>query len=133
MLPGQSGLRKMSINVIVQLGLKRHPDMNPAPLVMDFARNDSDRGVLELIFSRQDMGYPVVAPPGVPPERVAILRKAFEAVLKDPEYLADAKKQHLEAEFMRGEEVEALIKRAHGQPSRRHRARQEGDRGRQGE
>jgi tripartite-type tricarboxylate transporter receptor subunit TctC len=109
-------IAKKSINVIVQLGLKRHPNMNPAPLVTDFAKNDSDRGVLELIFSRQDMGYPVVAPPGVPPERVAVLRKAFEAVLRDPEYLADAKKQHLEAGFMRGEEVDALIKRVVASP-----------------
>ncbi|MBX9775585.1 MAG: hypothetical protein K2Y71_14475 [Xanthobacteraceae bacterium] len=109
-------IAKKQINVIVQLGLKKHPGMNPAPLVMEFAKNDTDRGVLELIFSRQDMGYPVVAPPGTPPERVAVLRKAFEAVLRDPEYLADAKKQHLEAEFMRGEEVEALIKRVMASP-----------------
>jgi hypothetical protein len=104
------------INVIVQLGLKKHPGMNPAPLVMDYAKNDSDRGVLELIFSRQDMAYPVVAPPGVSADRVAVLRKAFEAVLKDPDYLADAKKQHLEADFMRGEEIEALIKRVMASP-----------------
>ena len=97
--------------MIVQLGLKRHPGMNPAPLVMEFAKTDSDRGVLELIFARQDMGYPIVAPPGTPPERVAVLRKAFEAVMTDPEYLADAKKQHLEAAFMRGEEIETLIER----------------------
>jgi tripartite-type tricarboxylate transporter receptor subunit TctC len=62
------------------------------------------------------MAYPVVAPPGTPPERVAVLRKAFEAVLRDPEYLADAKKQHLEAEFMRGEDVERLIKRVVASP-----------------
>jgi hypothetical protein len=109
-------IAKKSINVIMQLGLKKHPDMNPAPLVMEFAKNDTDRGVLELIFSRQDMGYPVVAPPGTPPERVAALRKAFEAVLKDPAYIADAKKQHLETEFMRGEEIEALIKRVSASP-----------------
>jgi tripartite-type tricarboxylate transporter receptor subunit TctC len=106
-----------SINIIVQLGLKAHPDMAPAPLVMDYAKTASDRGVLELIFSRQDMAYPVVAPPGTPPERVAILRKAFEAVLKDPDYLADARKQHLEADFMRGEDVEALVKRVMTSPS----------------
>jgi hypothetical protein len=109
-------IAKKSINVIVQLGLNRHPEMNPAPLVMDVAKNDSDRAILELIFSRQDMAYPVVAPPDVPPERVAVLRRAFEAVLKDPEYLADAKKQHLEADYMRGEEVEALIKRVMASP-----------------
>jgi tripartite-type tricarboxylate transporter receptor subunit TctC len=105
------------INIIVQLGLKKHPDMNPAPLVMEFAKNDSDRGVLELIFSRQDMAYPIVAPPGTPAERVAVLRKAFEAVLRDPEYLAEAKKQHLETNFMRGAEIEALIKRVMASPA----------------
>lgn len=104
------------INVIVQLGLKKDPGMGNAPLVMEYAKNDSDRGVLELIFSRQDMGYPVVAPPGTPPERVAVLRKAFEAVMRDPEYLADAKKQHLQSAFMRGEEIEKLIDRIFASP-----------------
>jgi tripartite-type tricarboxylate transporter receptor subunit TctC len=109
-------ISKKQINVIVQLGLKKHPGMNPAPLVTEFAKTDSDRGVLELIFARQDMAYPIVAPPGTPPERVAVLRKAFEAVLKDPDYLADAKKQHLETAYMRGEEVDKLIARVLASP-----------------
>jgi hypothetical protein len=104
------------VNVIVQLGLKRHPGMDPAPLVTDFAKNDSDRGVLELIFARQDMAYPIVAPPGTPPDHVAQLRKAFEAVMRDPEYLAEAKKQQLESAFMHGEEVEKLIERTFASP-----------------
>src|SRR5215468_461609 len=104
------------INVIVQLGLKRHPGMDPAPLIMDFAKNDSDRGVLELIFARQDMAYPIVAPPGTPSERVTMLRQAFEAVMKDPEFLADAKKQNLETAFMRGEEIDRLIDRVYASP-----------------
>src|SRR5262249_20774739 len=104
------------VNVIVQLGLKRHPGMDPAPLVTDFAKNDSDRGVLELIFARQDMAYPIVAPPGTPPDQVAQLRKAFEAVMKDPEYLADAKKQQLESAFMHGEEIEKVIERTFASP-----------------
>ncbi len=120
------------INVIVQLGLKKHPGMGAAPLVMEFAKNDSDRGVLELIFARQDMAYPIVAPPGTPPERVAVLRKAFEGVLRDPDYLAEAKKQHLESNFMRGEEIEKLIDRLFASPAGRHRARRQSARGRQG-
>jgi tripartite-type tricarboxylate transporter receptor subunit TctC len=104
------------INVIVQLGLKQHPDMNPAPLVMDYAKDDTDRGVLELIFARQDMAYPIVAPPGTPPERVAILRQAFEATMRDPEFLADARKQHLESAFMTGPEIEKLIERIFASP-----------------
>jgi tripartite-type tricarboxylate transporter receptor subunit TctC len=104
------------INLLVQLGMKKHPDMGNTPLVMDYAKTDSDRGVLELIFARQDMAYPVVAPPGVPAERVAVLRRAFEAVMKDPEYLADAKKQHLEVDSLAGEAIAKLIERIYGSP-----------------
>jgi len=104
------------INILVQLGLKKHPDMGATPLVMDYAKGDSDRGVLELIFARQAMAYPIVAPPGVPPERVAALRQAFAAVVKDPEYLADARKQHLETEAMQGAEIAALIERIYASP-----------------
>ena len=106
----------MKINVLVQLGMKKHPDMGNAPLVMDYAKTDSDRGVLELIFARQDMAYPIVAPPGVPQARVAELRRAFEAVLRDPDYLADAKKQQLETDGMRGEDIAKLIDRIYATP-----------------
>src|SRR5262249_42841692 len=109
-------ISKKLINVIVQLGLKKHPGMDPAPLITDFAKNDSDRGVLDLIFARQDMAYPIVAPPGTPPERVAVLRQAFESVMRDPEFLADAEKQHLETAFVRGEEIEKLIDRIFASP-----------------
>jgi tripartite-type tricarboxylate transporter receptor subunit TctC len=109
-------IARKRINVIMQLGLRRHPDMNPAPLVTDFARNDAERGVLELIFARQDMAYPIVAPPGTPPERTAVLRTAFASVMKDPDYLADASKQHLESAFMTGPEIETLIGRIFASP-----------------
>ncbi len=104
------------INVLVQLGMKKHPDMGSAPLVMEYAKTDSDRGVLELIFSRQDMAYPIVAPPGVPAARVAELRRAFDAVLKDPDYLADARKQQLDTDPMRGENIAKLIQRIYESP-----------------
>ena len=83
-------IREKKINVMVQLGTKKHPDLGDAPLVMDFAKNASDKRVLELIFARQEMAYPIVAPPGVPADRVRMLRQAFDAVVRDPEYLADA-------------------------------------------
>jgi tripartite-type tricarboxylate transporter receptor subunit TctC len=104
------------INIMTQLGLKKHPEMGNAPLVLEYAKTDSDRNVLELIVARQDMAYPIVAPPGVPAERVALLRRAFEAVMKDPEYLADAKKQQLDTDFMRGEEIAKLIERIYAMP-----------------
>ena len=109
-------IRDKKINVIIQLGSKKHPDLGNVPLVMDLAKNESDRGVLELIFSRQQMAYPLVAPPGVPAERVQLLRQAFEAVMKDPEYRADVQKQGLEVDSMRGVEIEALLRKIYATP-----------------
>jgi tripartite-type tricarboxylate transporter receptor subunit TctC len=109
-------IKGKKINVIVQLGLQKHPDLGKAPLVMEFAKNDSDRGVLELIFARQEMAYPVVAPPGLPAERVEGLRKAFDATLKDPEFQADAKKQTLDANAVRGVDIASLLARIYASP-----------------
>jgi tripartite-type tricarboxylate transporter receptor subunit TctC len=109
-------VREHKINVLVQLGTKKHPDLGAAPLVLDFAKTESDRGVLELIFSRQEMAYPVVAPPGVPAERVQVLRQALAATVKDPEYLADAKRQTLETDAVSGANITALIERLYQSP-----------------
>jgi tripartite-type tricarboxylate transporter receptor subunit TctC len=109
-------LKEKKIDVLVQLASRRHPDLGAVPLVMDLAKNASDKGVLELIFARQEMAYPVVAPPGLPAERVQALRQAFDAVLKDPEYLADARKQNLEAEPAKGADIAALVDRIYASP-----------------
>src|SRR5262245_5541476 len=110
-------VREHKINVIVQLGTKKHPDLGAAPLVMEFAKNASDKGVLELIFSRQAMAYPVVAPPGVAPERLQVLRQAFDAVMKDPDYLADARRQTLDIDAVKGADIAALVERLYASPA----------------
>lgn len=112
----QEWVQDKKINLILQLGLAKHPELGDLPSVMDFARTDEDRRVLELIFSRQSMAYPFVAPPGVPAERVRALRDAFDATIKDPEFIADAKKQNLEVEPLSGAEIEALIDRVYASP-----------------
>jgi tripartite-type tricarboxylate transporter receptor subunit TctC len=109
-------VKERKINVIVQLGPKKHPELGAAPLVMEFAKTDSDRGVLDLIFSRQAMAYPVVAPPGVSPERVGALRRAIDAVLRDPEYIADAHKQTLEVDPVKGADIAAMIDKLYAAP-----------------
>jgi tripartite-type tricarboxylate transporter receptor subunit TctC len=102
-------IRDKKINVMVQLGSRKHPDLAHVPLVIDLAKNASDRGILELIFARQQMAYPVVAPPGVPAQRVQALRQAFDAVLKDPDYLADSRRQNLESDPASGAEIAAVV------------------------
>jgi tripartite-type tricarboxylate transporter receptor subunit TctC len=104
------------INVIVQLATRKHRDLGNVPLVMEFAKTASDKGVMELILARQEMAWPLVAPPGVPAERVQILRRAFDAVVRDPDYIADARRQSLDPDPVTGENIAALIDRIYASP-----------------
>src|SRR6266550_1455289 len=76
-------LDERKISVLVQLSLSKHPDLPNVPLVMDLARNDEQRQIFKLVFARQPMGRPFLAPPGVPVDRVAALRAAFMSALGD--------------------------------------------------
>ena len=78
---------------------------------MDLARNEDERMAMELIFARQVMGRPYLAPPGTPPERLEALRRAFDATTTDPEFLADAARIDLELNPVSGREIEALLAR----------------------
>jgi tripartite-type tricarboxylate transporter receptor subunit TctC len=100
------------MKLMMQVGLQKNADI-PAdvPLVLDLARTEQDKQVLTIIFANQSMGRPFVMPPGAPPERVAEVRTAFAQMMKDPAFLADAAKRHLEVNDPKtGEEVEALLK-----------------------
>ena len=66
-----------SITVLVQLSLNKHPDLPDVPLIMDFAKGEDQQQMFKLIFARQVMGRPYLAPPGVPADRADALRKAF--------------------------------------------------------
>ena len=97
------------INILVQLSLSRHADLPDAPLVMDLARTEEQRQIFRLVFARQPMGRPFLAPPGVPAERVAVLRRAFMATLQDREFLAEAARTKLEINPVSGERVQAIV------------------------
>ncbi len=106
-----------SINVLVQLALKRHPKVADAPTVIELAKTDEQRAILELIFAQQDMGRPVFAPPGLPAERLAALRAAFDAFVKDPKVQAEADQMKIELNNpMPGVEIAKLIARLHAMP-----------------
>ncbi len=98
------------ISVLVQLSLKKHPDLPNVPLVMDFAANNEQKQIFKLVFARQPMGRPFLAPPGIPAERVAALRQAFMATMKDAQFLAEAGKMQLEIEPVSGEAVQEIVK-----------------------
>jgi tripartite-type tricarboxylate transporter receptor subunit TctC len=105
----QTWLDSGSINVLVQLALQKHPDLPDVPLILDYAKTDEDRAMLRLIFSRAALGCPFLAPPGVPADRAAMLRKAFDDTMKDPEFLAEAMQALLEVSPVKGEELQQLI------------------------
>jgi len=106
-----------TVNLLLQLALEPHPTMlKGVPLALDFATDPIGRQALEMVLSRQSMAYPVVAPPGVPAERVAALRAAFREMTKDAEYVADLQKAGYEDDPVKGEEIEAIIKRVYASP-----------------
>jgi tripartite-type tricarboxylate transporter receptor subunit TctC len=110
-------LRDGRIVVPFQTGIERHPDLPQLPLISDLATNDEGRKVLDFMNSDSSVGWNVVAPPGVPPDRVALLRSAFDATMKDPDFLADAQKLHLEIVPGSGAEVEKVVARTLATPS----------------
>jgi tripartite-type tricarboxylate transporter receptor subunit TctC len=103
--------------VLVQLSLAKHPELPDVPLVMDFAKTDGERQILKMIFARNVMGRPYLAPPNVPPDRVAALREAFAATMTDKDFLAEANKTDLEINPVSGAEVEKLVKEVYAEPA----------------
>jgi tripartite-type tricarboxylate transporter receptor subunit TctC len=109
-------IQDKDINVLVQTALDKHKDLPDTPLVMDFAKTDAQHQILKLIFARETMGRPFLAPPGTDPDRVAILRKAFMDTMNDPDFLAEARKEKLEISAVPGDKVEALVKEIYQTP-----------------
>ncbi len=97
------------IAVPVQLGLTPHEDLPNVPLITKLTEDPSKVAVLELIFSRQTLARPFAAPPGIPEERLRALRTAFDATMKDKEFLAEAQKLDLEVRPVSGTEIDALV------------------------
>jgi len=95
--------------VIGQYGLKRHPELRNVPTMLELARNEEDRHALRMLFARTEYGRPYFLPPDVPPERVEALRRAFDATMRDPAFVADAARLQLEIDPMTGEELQALV------------------------
>jgi tripartite-type tricarboxylate transporter receptor subunit TctC len=112
----KSWIEQKQINVLVQLSLGKHPDLPQVPLVTDLARTDEERQIFKLVFARQPMGRPFLAPPGVPADRVEALRVAFMATLKDKDFLAEADKMQLEINPVSGDAVQRIVREVYKTP-----------------
>ena len=113
---GSNWFANVKVNILVQMGLEKSLDLPDVPLVDDLLRNSDDRQVLDMILLPQEFGRPFVAPPGTPADRMAIYRQAFQSMLKDPQFLAEAKTQRIIIEPMDDKEIQALLTRAYAAP-----------------
>lgn len=104
------------VNVVFQGGTEPNPELKGVPFVLDFAKTPEDKQALEFLYAGQGIGRPFIAPPGMSAEVVKMVRDAFSATMKDPEFIADAKKQKLDVEPKNGEQLESLIKRIYATP-----------------
>jgi tripartite-type tricarboxylate transporter receptor subunit TctC len=102
-------LRDNLINIIVQIGLKKADDLPNVPLLIDLATNENDRAALSFISAPAAVGRPIFAPPGVPEARIEALRAGFDAMIKDPAFLAAAKESGLDIDPVSGKELQQIV------------------------
>ncbi|MGE5540615.1 MAG: Bug family tripartite tricarboxylate transporter substrate binding protein [Gemmatimonas sp.] len=110
-----------TLKIIFQNSLKRHPDLPNVVTIVDIAKSrgkgEDVMEALKFLLAPDEMGRPIAGPPGIPAERVGALRTAFAQMVKDPEYLEDARKRHLEPDQpLDGEGVEKLVNEIYQTP-----------------
>jgi tripartite-type tricarboxylate transporter receptor subunit TctC len=109
-------LQEKKINVIIQYGLQKHPELPDVAWIYDYAKTDADRAAMDLSFGNQEFGRPFLAPPGVPEPVVTMMRTAFEQTMNDPDFRADAEKRMIDLDFTSGSDIQALIEKFYRTP-----------------
>ena len=102
-------VRDKKVTLLMQGALHKEPELGNLPSAFDYIKNAADRKVLELHFTQKTAARPVIAPPGVPADKVAILRKAFAALAQDKEFAAEAEKSKIEFGFVSAAEVDKVV------------------------
>ncbi len=102
-------LRDKKFTLLMQLALEKDRELPDVPLALDFAKTPEDRAVLELYLAQKNVARPIMAPPGVPADRLALLRTAFDKMVKDADFLEDARKSGLDIEPLTGAQVEKIV------------------------
>jgi tripartite-type tricarboxylate transporter receptor subunit TctC len=109
-------VRDKKIRILVQLALAKHPDLPDVPLITELAQTKEQEQLLRLIFARQAVGRPYLAPPGIPKDRLAALRQAFMDTMTDKDFLADAERSKVEIVPVDGGKVEELMRQVYDTP-----------------
>jgi tripartite-type tricarboxylate transporter receptor subunit TctC len=105
------------VTVPVLLATEKIPELPDVPLVIDLTDDPKEKAALRLIFSRQIMARPFAAPPGMPPDRVKVLRDAFDATMKDPAFLTEMKRMKLEVRPVPGAKLDELVREVYSYPA----------------
>jgi tripartite-type tricarboxylate transporter receptor subunit TctC len=109
-------LKSGAAKVILQMGMSRDAEYPDIPTALEIMQTAEGKRLFEIAFAEQVMGRPFVVPPGVPADRVKVLRAAFDAAVKDQELLKDAKAQRMEIDPVTGAEINALLDRVYAAP-----------------
>jgi tripartite-type tricarboxylate transporter receptor subunit TctC len=109
-------LRDGRVSVLMQAGLERNPEIPNVPFALDLAKSPQDRQILELFLAPNTIGRPFAAPPETPADRVAALRSAFDAMVKDGAFVADAKKANMDLSPVSGIFIQQTLERLFATP-----------------
>jgi tripartite-type tricarboxylate transporter receptor subunit TctC len=105
----QAWLRERKISLLAQFALDKHADLPDVPMALERAANDEQRQVLRLLIAGQFVGRPFFGPPDLPDDRKAALRAAFDATMKDPQFLEEAGKLDLEISPVSAAAIDAFL------------------------
>lgn len=97
------------IRILLQAAPKRDPELPSVPMAADYAHTAEQKQILDMVIANEQLARPFVAPPGIPAGREAVLRKAFDDTMKDPAFLADARKTMIDINPVSGPEVDAIV------------------------
>jgi tripartite-type tricarboxylate transporter receptor subunit TctC len=109
-------IAEKKIRILAQWALTKNPELSEIPMFLEVAKTDAERSALRLMLARLEYGRPFFLPPNVPAGRVEALRRAFDATMKDPGYLAEADKLKIDVEPLSGEQVAALVEQVSRTP-----------------
>jgi tripartite-type tricarboxylate transporter receptor subunit TctC len=102
-------LRDKKVTLLLQTAMQKDPDLGDLPLARDFVKSDTDRATMDLYLTQKTVARPVIAPPGIPASRMAMLRASFAAMAKDAEFLADAERTGIDVTPITGDVVDRAI------------------------
>lgn len=111
-LEGKGWIKGNNVKVLYVIGMTRSPKIPQARTLAELASTDSNRIVLNSIANASDVGRSVLAPPNVPAERVAALRQAFLALVRDPAFIRESDRRSVALEPLGGEELQVMVNRS---------------------